>query len=34
MGENTLVEILRTPPSLLVGGLGKEKRENTRRRHG
>jgi hypothetical protein len=35
LGENTLVKIKRTPPSLLVGGLEKGKRKNTRRRrHG
>jgi hypothetical protein len=34
LGENTLGEILKTPPSLQVGGLEKGERKNSRRRHG
>jgi hypothetical protein len=33
LGENTLGEILKTPPSLQVGGLEKGERKNSRRRH-
>jgi hypothetical protein len=34
LGENTLGEILNTPPNLQVGGLEKRERKNSRRRHG
>jgi hypothetical protein len=33
LGENTLGEILNTPPNLQVGGLEKGERKNSRR-HG